>query len=83
MMKMPFVNVDDGMSIYVEDTVNVNVRMSDTISGSKAVLFIHGWPLSHKIFEYQFTELANNGYRRIGIDLRGFGRSDRPWTAYN
>jgi non-heme chloroperoxidase len=27
--------------------------------------------------------LHKSGYRCIGIDLRGFGRSDKPWTSYN
>ncbi|NOJ27700.1 MAG: alpha/beta hydrolase [Nitrososphaera sp.] len=71
---MPFVNVDNGVSIYVEDTGN---------GRDKPVLFVHGWPLSHKMFEYQFTELHKNGYRCIGIDLRGYGRSDKPWTGYD
>lgn len=75
---MPFVNVDNGVSIYVEDTGNV--RANDAV---KSVLFIHGWPLSHKMFEYQFLELHKSGYRCIGIDLRGFGRSDKPWTNYD
>lgn len=35
------------------------------------------------MFEYQFTELPKHGYRCIGIDLRGFGESDKPWDAYN
>lgn len=35
------------------------------------------------MFEYQFTELPNHGYRCIGIDLRGFGDSDKPWNEYN
>jgi pimeloyl-ACP methyl ester carboxylesterase len=34
------------------------------------------------MFEYQFTELPNHGYRCIGIDLRGFGDSDKPWNEY-
>jgi non-heme chloroperoxidase len=35
------------------------------------------------MFEYQFTELPNHGCRCIGIDLRGFGESDKPWDGYN
>jgi non-heme chloroperoxidase len=35
------------------------------------------------MFEYQFTELPKRGYRCIGIDLRGFGESDKPWDGYN
>ena len=39
--------------------------------------------MSHNMFEYQFTELPKHGYRCIGIDLRGFGDSDKPWDGYN
>jgi non-heme chloroperoxidase len=76
---MPFVNVDEGVSIYIED-IGSESGAKDVL---KPVLFIHGWPLSHEMFEYQFTALHKSGYRCIGIDLRGFGRSDKPWTSYN
>jgi pimeloyl-ACP methyl ester carboxylesterase len=35
------------------------------------------------MFEYQFTELPKHRCRCIGIDLRGFGDSDKPWDGYN
>jgi len=35
------------------------------------------------MFEYKFTELPKHGYRCIGIDLRGFGDSDKPYDGYN
>jgi non-heme chloroperoxidase len=76
---MPFVNVDEGVSIYIED-IGSESGAKDVL---KPVLFIHGWPLSHEMFEYQFMALHKSGYRCIGIDLRGFGRSDKPWTGYN
>lgn len=50
--------------------------------GYKTIVFIHGWPLSHKQFEYQFNVLPAMGYRCIGIDWRGFGRSDKPFNGY-
>jgi non-heme chloroperoxidase len=28
-------------------------------------------------------QLTKYGYRCIQIDLRGFGKSDRPWTGYS
>lgn len=67
---MPTVKVGDDVSLYVEDTAD----------GGKPVVFIHGWPLSQQMFEYQFMQLHRKGYRCIGIDLRGFGRSDKPWS---
>jgi non-heme chloroperoxidase len=69
-----FVTVEPGVRIYVED---VNPE------GNKTILFIHGWPLNHKQFEYQFNVLPAMGYRCIGIDWRGFGNSDKPFTGYN
>lgn len=68
-----FVTVEPGVKLYVED---INPR------GSKAIVFIHGWPLNHKQFEYQFDVLSAMGYRCIGIDWRGFGNSDKPMNGY-
>ena len=69
-----YVNVEPNVKIYVEDLGPAN---------GEPVLFIHGWPGSHDLFEYQFDELPKLGYRCIGIDCRGFGNSDRPWTGYD
>ncbi|MCM3636386.1 alpha/beta hydrolase [Sporosarcina luteola] len=68
-----FVNVDQGVNLFVED---LNPK------GSKTIVFIHGWPLSHKQFEYQFDILPSMGFRCIGIDWRGFGNSDKPLDGY-
>ena len=69
-----YVRVEPDVKIYVED---VNPE------GKKTILFIHGWPANHKLFEYQFDKLPEMGYRCIGIDLRGFGSSDKPWRGYS
>lgn len=50
--------------------------------GKRTVLLIHGWPLSHQIFEYQINLLTDCGYRVVAVDLRGFGRSDSPVCGY-
>lgn len=69
-----FIPVEQGVNLFVED---LNPR------GSKTIVFIHGWPLSHKQFEYQFDVLPLQGYRCIGIDWRGFGYSDKPFNGYD
>lgn len=69
-----YVTVEPGVKIYVED---LNPRSDRTI------LFIHGWPADHNLFEYQLNQLPMMGFRCIGIDTRGFGRSDKPFTGYN
>ncbi len=50
--------------------------------GKETVFLVHGWPLSHKIYEYQVELLVNFGYHVVAIDLRGFGRSDAPAFGY-
>jgi pimeloyl-ACP methyl ester carboxylesterase len=35
------------------------------------------------MFEYQFTQLAQDGYRCIAPSLRGFGKSSQPWGDYD
>ena len=49
----------------------------------KPVVFIHGWPLNHEMWEYQLTELSRHHLRCIAYDRRGFGKSDRPWDNYD
>ncbi|HHW68848.1 MAG TPA: alpha/beta hydrolase [Tenericutes bacterium] len=68
-----YISVEDNVKIYVHD---VNQK------GKKTILFVHGWPGNHKLFEYQFNQLSEFGYRCIGIDYRGFGNSDKPFNGY-
>jgi peroxiredoxin len=49
----------------------------------KPVVLIHGWPLSHRMWESQITALAEAGYRVIAYDRRGFGQSGRPSAGYD
>lgn len=67
-------------TIEVERGVRISVE--DVNPCGRPVLFVHGWPVNHKMFEYQFNVLPQYGFRCIGMDLRGFGRSDRPWGGY-
>jgi len=69
-----YIQVGPDVKIFVED---INP------TGKKTILFIHGWPLSHNAYEYQFNKLPKMGYRCIGIDTRGFGKSDRPESGYD
>ncbi|RXN65812.1 alpha/beta fold hydrolase, partial [Clostridium botulinum] len=68
-----YIKVEPNVKIYVEDL---------NPEGNKTIVFLHGWPGSHKLFEYQFDQLPKMGYRCVGIDTRGFGNSDKPWTGY-
>ncbi|ERI89738.1 hydrolase, alpha/beta domain protein [Clostridiales bacterium oral taxon 876 str. F0540] len=72
------------MGYYVKTPTNVKIYVEDlNPEGKKIILFLHGWPGSNKLFEYQFDKLPSLGYRCIGIDTRGFGSSDKPWSGYD
>ena len=51
--------------------------------GKESVVLLHGWPLSHKMYEYQIGRLLKCGYRVVALDLRGFGASDTPDRVYS
>jgi non-heme chloroperoxidase len=67
---------------YIEVEPNVRLHITDAGEGRPIVL-IHGWPLSDEMYEYQYNDLLNKNFRVIGITLRGFGKSDKPYGAYN
>ena len=66
--------------IEIEPKVRLSIR--DWGQG-KPIVFIPGWPFGHEMYEYQFTHLPRQGYRCIGITMRGFGKSSKPWGEYN
>ena len=67
---------------YIEVEPNVRLHVTDAGIGRPVVL-IPGWPLSDEMYEYQYNDLINNKFRVIGITLRGFGKSDKPYREYN
>ena len=65
----------DGTEIYYKDW-----------GGGPVVTFSHGWPLSADAWDGQMLFLAQNGFRVVGHDRRGHGRSSQTstettWTA--
>ena len=72
------------MGYYVKVEPNVKVYVEDlNPDGKKTIVFLHGWPGNHNLFEYQFNQLPKLGFRCIGIDQRGFGKSDKPYGDYD
>jgi non-heme chloroperoxidase len=67
---------------YIEVEPNIRLHITDAGEGRPIVL-IPGWPLSDEMYEYQYNDLINNNFRVIGITLRGFGKSDKPYGNYN
>lgn len=67
-----FVETDDGASLFYLDW-----------GTGKPVLFTHAWALNADIWEYQLTELADQGVRCVAYDRRGHGRSSDPGRGYD
>ena len=70
---MPFLNTT---------TTPTTLHYVDIGQGQPVVL-VHGWPLSHRMWESQITALTEAGYRCIAYDRRGFGESGRPTAGYD
>ena len=61
---------------YVDtDAGQLHLRM--TGSGPDIVL-LHWTPMSARMYEHELPRLAELGFRATGVDLPGFGRSDKP-----
>jgi pimeloyl-ACP methyl ester carboxylesterase len=73
---MPYIKVD------TEKDQDVLLSYADYGEGQPVVL-IHGWPLSHRMWEKQIIALTEAGYRVIAYDRRGFGESYKPWGGFD
>ena len=80
--KIEDINLPIARAEYIEVEPNVHLHITDAGNG-KAIVLIPGWPLSDEMYEYQYTDLINHNFRVIGITLRGFGRSSKPYGAYD
>lgn len=66
----------------VQTKDDVKLRVKDWGTG-RAVVMMHGWPLSSDTFDELGMAIANAGMRAIAYDRRGFGRSQQPWSGYD
>src|SRR6266478_3081203 len=64
---MSTITTKDGTEIYYKDW-----------GTGPVVTFSHGWPLNSDAWDGQMLFLAQHGYRCIGVDRRGHGRSSQP-----
>ena len=66
----------------VQTADGVKLRVKDWGRG-RAVVMMHGWPLSADTFDDLGMAITNAGMRAIAYDRRGFGRSQQPWDGYD
>ncbi len=66
---MPYLQREDGRRIYYEDNG----------SGDRAIVLIHGWGMSLRLWDYSLPALLQAGFRVVSLDHRGCGRSDKDF----
>ena len=69
---MPFIAAKDGTQLYWREW-GVGAPM----------LFLNSLGCGAQMWDYQMTAFADEGFRCIGFDRRGHGRSDQPARGYD
>jgi len=64
---MPFVEAKDGAQLYWHEW-----------GAGAPILFLNSLGCSSRMWDYQMAAFADEGFRCIGFDRRGHGRSDQP-----
>lgn len=68
---MPRIEVEPGTELYYADA-----------GAGRPVVLVHGGFMSHRLWDPQITALADQA-RVLAVDLRGHGRSDRPYGSHS
>ena len=76
-------NAEDSSSVDTVHAGNVRLHIEDSGGSGRAVVLIHGWPLSAQAWAPQVSVLEAAGYRVVAYDRRGFGCSDKPESGYS
>ena len=73
-------NGGPGDARWTHETLNANgLRFHAVTAGAgPTVLLLHGFPENWYSWRHQLPALADAGFRAVAVDLRGYGRTDRP-----
>jgi len=69
---MPFIAAKDGAELYWHEW-----------GEGAPILFLNSLGCGSRMWDYQIAGLAEKGFRCIGFDRRGHGRSDQPPRGYD
>jgi pimeloyl-ACP methyl ester carboxylesterase len=65
----------------IEVAPRVELVVED-LGGGRPVVLVHGWGLSHVVWDRQVGLLLEHGRRVITLDMRGHGASSKPADGY-
>ena len=74
---------EKGVTVPQIDSNGISLNYTDSGGDGRAVVLIHGWPLSGESWSEQVPALIEAGHRVITYDRRGFGDSDKPEGGYD
>src|SRR5215469_5811978 len=69
---MPFIIAKDGTQLFWREW-----------GQGAPILFLNSLGCNTQMWDYQFIAFAEQGYRCIGFDRRGHGKSDQPADGYD
>ena len=69
---MPFITAKDGAELYWREW-----------GAGPPILFLSSLGCDSRMWDYQIAAFADEGFRCIGFDRRGHGRSDQPARGYD
>jgi pimeloyl-ACP methyl ester carboxylesterase len=69
---MPFITTKDGAELYWHEW-----------GAGAPILFLNSLGCGSRMWDYQMAAFADEGFRCIGFDRRGHGRSDQPAHGYD
>jgi non-heme chloroperoxidase len=69
---MPFITAKDGAELYWHEW-----------GAGAPILFLNSLGCGSRMWDYQMATFAEEGFRCIGFDRRGHGRSDQPAGGYD
>ena len=69
---MPFIAAKDGAELYWREW-----------GAGAPILFLNSLGCGSRMWDYQIAAFADEGFRCIGFDRRGHGRSDQPARGYD
>jgi pimeloyl-ACP methyl ester carboxylesterase len=82
---MEALSPEDAKYLYPVKSITLDGHKVAYIDEGKGrpVIFIHGVSATLASFEGLYPAMVKNGYRVIGIDLLGYGKSDKPDILYS